>query len=66
MDQGDHARAFMGRVGGSLTLCGIFSIVDMDLQRDLMTCLPILLAEPLSQLARDIFPDSGYLMCCTV
>ena len=54
----------MGR--GSLTLCGIFTIVDMDLHKDVMTCLPILLAEPLSQLARDVFPDSGHLMCCTV
>ncbi len=61
---GDHARATMGH--GALTLCGIFSIVEMNLQKDVMTCLPILLAEPLSQLARDVFPESCHLMCCTI
>lgn len=61
---GDHARVLMGR--GSLTLCGVFSIAGIDRDNNAINCTPILLAEPSTQLARGVLPDSGSLMCFTV
>lgn len=58
---GDHARVYMGR--GSLTLCGIFSIIRVDIESNVLIGMPILLAEPSTTLCRAVFPDSSHLMC---